>query len=250
MSSVIIKIENLYKKYSSSAHYSLKDVSLKIQKSEIIGIMGPNGAGKTTLISILCQLLPFNAGLVEFYEDKKLLTAKEIKQKIGFIPQDLAIFEELTAFQNVEYFGALYNLNKKQIKEISDSLFKTLGLADVAHKKVKTFSGGMKRRLDIIIGVIHKPEILFLDEPTVGVDIHSRNAILSFLKEINNTNTTIIYTSHHLDEAEQLCDRIAILDHGEIIAVDKVEKLLSGHTANNLTQLLLKLTGKEFRDNV
>lgn len=250
MDAVEIKIDKIYKKYPSSAQYSLKDVSLNIYKGEVIGIMGPNGAGKTTLISILCQLLPFNSGTVEFFENNKILLPKKIKQKIGFIPQELALFEELTAFQNVEYFGALYNLNKKEIIEKSTKLFEVLGLLDVAHRKVKTFSGGMKRRLNIIIGVIHNPEILFLDEPTVGVDIHSRNAILTFLKNINEKKTTIIYTSHHLEEAEQLCDRIAIIDNGEIVAIDVVSNLLSKYSTNNLTELLLKLTGKELRDNV
>ncbi len=250
MDSIEIKIDKIYKKYPSSAQYSLKDVSLNIYKGEVIGIMGPNGAGKTTLISILCQLLPFNSGSVEFFENNKILLPKKIKQKIGFIPQELALFEELTAFQNVEYFGALYNLNKKEIIEKSTKLFEVLGLLDVAHRKVKTFSGGMKRRLNIIIGVIHNPEILFLDEPTVGVDIHSRNAILTFLKTINKKKTTIIYTSHHLEEAEQLCDRIAIIDNGEIVAIDVVSNLLSKYSTNNLTELLLKLTGKELRDNV
>ncbi|HKL71394.1 MAG TPA: ABC transporter ATP-binding protein [Marinilabiliaceae bacterium] len=250
MSKVLINIEQLQKKYPSASEYSLKGVSFSVYEGEIFGVFGPNGAGKTTLISILCNILPFTHGDVRFYTNGNLLSLHEIKQQIGFIPQELAIYEDLTAFQNVEYFGALYNLTSSQIKQRSSELFHLLGLENVRNKKVKTFSGGMKRRLNLIVGVVHQPKILFLDEPTVGVDIHSRNAILSFLKDVNQKGTTIIYTSHHLDEAEQLCDRIAIIDHGEIIALDHIENLLHGHDANCLTQLLLKLTGKEFRDNV
>jgi len=250
MSKVLINIEQLQKKYPSALAYSLKGVSFSVYKGEIFGIIGPNGAGKTTLISILCNILPFTQGEVDFYNNDNVLSKQEIKQQIGFIPQDLALYEDLTAFQNVEYFGALYNLTSLQIKQRSSDLFQLLGLETVSHKKVKTFSGGMKRRLNLIVGVVHQPKILFLDEPTVGVDIHSRNAILSFLRDINEKGTTIIYTSHHLDEAEQLCNRIAIIDHGEIIALDLIENLLNGHDANCLTQLLLELTGKEFRDNV
>ncbi|HKL72150.1 MAG TPA: ABC transporter ATP-binding protein [Marinilabiliaceae bacterium] len=250
MNKVLINIEKLQKKYPSASEYSLKGITFSVHEGEIFGVFGPNGAGKTTLISILCNILPFSEGTINFYDEDNHLSQKEIKQQIGFVPQDLALYENLTAFQNVEYFGALYNLSPTQIKKRSSQLFQLLGLANVCNKKVKTFSGGMKRRLNLIVGVIHQPKILFLDEPTVGVDIHSRNAILSFLRDINQEGTTIIYTSHHLDEAEKLCNRIAIIDHGELIAIDHIENLLHGHDANCLTQLLLKLTGKEFRDNV
>lgn len=250
MSKVLIDIAHLQKKYPSATNYSLKGISFSVFEGEIFGIFGPNGAGKTTLISILCTILPLSEGSVAFYSGDNHLITKEIKQQIGFVPQDLALYENLTAFQNVEYFGALYNLTSAQIKERSSKLFQLLGLENVSNKKVKTFSGGMKRRLNLIMGVMHQPKILFLDEPTVGVDIHSRNAILSFLHTINQEGTTIIYTSHHLDEAEKLCDRIAVIDHGELIAMDRIENLLDGHNANCLTQLLLQLTGKEFRDNV
>lgn len=250
MSKVLINIEQLQKKYPSASEYSLKEINFSVHEGEIFGVFGPNGAGKTTLISILCNILPFSEGVIDFYGENNHLSTKEIKQQMGFVPQDLALYEDLTPFQNVEYFGALYNLSANQIKKRSSELFQLLGLESVSHKKVKTFSGGMKRRLNLIVGVVHQPKILFLDEPTVGVDIHSRNAILSFLRDINEKGTTIIYTSHHLDEAEQLCNRIAIIDHGEIIALDHITNLLNGYDANCLTQLLLKLTGKEFRDNV
>jgi ABC-2 type transport system ATP-binding protein len=250
MSNILISIDQLSKRYPSAKEESLKKVSLDIWEGEKFGIFGPNGAGKTTLISIMCHILPYQDGTVQFYRNGELTQFTGIKKRIGFVPQDLALYEELTAFQNVEYFGALYSLSKKQIQERANNLFNLLGLSNVSGKKVKTFSGGMKRRLNLIIGVIHNPDILFLDEPTVGVDIQSRNAILGFLNDINTNGTSIIYTSHHLDEAQQLCDRIAIIDHGKLIALDEISTLLSDHNVENLTQLLIKLTGKAFRDNV
>jgi ABC-2 type transport system ATP-binding protein len=250
MSNILISIDQLSKKYPSAKEESLKKVSLEIKVGEKFGIFGPNGAGKTTLISIMCHILPYRHGSVKFYHKGELIRFTEIKKRIGFVPQDLALYEELTAFQNVEYFGALYNLNREQIQQRADHLFELLGLSNVANKKVKAFSGGMKRRLNLIIGVIHQPDILFLDEPTVGVDIQSRNAILDFLNTINANGTSIIYTSHHLEEAEQLCSRIAIIDYGKLIALDEISTLLSDNNVENLTQLLIKLTGKAFRDNV
>ncbi|MFT3739423.1 MAG: ABC transporter ATP-binding protein [Breznakibacter sp.] len=250
MSNVLIAIDQLKKRYPSAAEYSLKGVSLRVGEGETFGILGPNGAGKTTLISILCHILPYSEGSVNYYLNGKPIGFSDIRQQIGFVPQELALYEDLTAFQNVEYFGALYNLSAPKIKARAAYLFDLMGLAGVADKKVKTFSGGMKRRLNLIIGIVHNPKILFLDEPTVGVDIQSRNAILDFLNTLNQEGTSIIYTSHHLDEAERLCNRIAIIDYGALIAIDTIENLLQGHKVENLTQLLIKLTGKEFRDNV
>ena len=250
MSEVLISIDKLRKRYPAAAEYSLKGISLEIMEGERFGILGPNGAGKTTLISILCHILPYSEGTVNYYHNGKVLEFADIRKHIGFVPQDLALYEDLTAFQNVEYFAALYNLSAAKIKSQASYLFDLMGLSGVAHKKVKTFSGGMKRRLNLIVGIVHDPKVIFLDEPTVGVDIQSRNAILDFLDSLNKNGTTIIYTSHHLDEAERLCNRIAIIDYGSLLAVDSIENLLMGHKVDNLTQLLIKLTGREFRDNV
>ena len=166
------------------------------------------------------------------------------------MPQDLALYEDLTARQNISYFGAMYNMKPNEVRKRSVELFELLGLSAVADRKVRTFSGGMKRRLNLIAGLIHEPAVVFLDEPTVGVDIQSRNAMLSFLKEINGKGTSLIYTSHHLDEAERICDRVAIIDHGDIIASGSIPQLLGENDVEDLTGLLIKLTGKEFRDNV
>lgn len=250
MSEVLISIDGLSKKYPLAEGYSIDSVSFNVNLGDRFGIFGPNGAGKTTLISILCGILPYKIGNVKYYVNNNIVSFKEIKKSIGLVPQDLALYDELTAFQNIEYFGALNNMSCQEIRDCSIELFDVLGLNNVLSKKVKTFSGGMKRRLNLAIGVINKPRILFLDEPTVGVDVQSKNAILSFLNRINEEGTTIIYTSHLLEEAEKLCSRIAILDYGNLIAIDRTKDLLEKYKAENLNQLLLELTGKEFRDNV
>lgn len=250
MNELLISVEKLSKKYTSAEDYSLKNITFELKRGEIFGVFGPNGAGKTTLISVLCRILPFNSGKIQYFYNENITDFKNIKKRIGFVPQDLAIYQELTAFQNIEYFGALYHLSKEKIRAESEQLFKLLGLTNVKHKKVKTFSTGMKRRLNLALGIVHKPEILFLDEPTVGVDIQSKNAIIDFLKETNKNGTSIIYTSHQLEEAEKLCHRIAILDYGKLVAINKTQSLLADYKVKDLTELLIKLTGKEFRDNV
>ncbi|WP_088653271.1 ABC transporter ATP-binding protein [Geofilum rhodophaeum] len=248
--STLISIEGLGKLYPKAGEPSLKEVSFNIHQGERFGIFGPNGAGKTTLISILCQIIPATEGQVRYFIKDREVSFSDIKQHIGFVPQDLALYEGLTAFQNVEYFGALFNMSAFQVRERAAHLFGLLGLSQVANKPVKTFSGGMKRRLNLIVGVMHEPGILFLDEPTVGVDIQSRTAILEFLNTLNESGTSIVYTSHHLDEAERFCDRIAVIDRGRVIALDEIGPLLREHAAADLTHLLIKLTGKEFRDHV
>jgi len=246
----IITINDLSKKYKSAKEYSLSNVSLEIKAGEKFGLFGPNGAGKTTLISLICGIFHSNEGKICYFKNDNPIDLKKMKNIIGFVPQDIAIYLELTCFQNIQYFGTLYNLSKSELKTKSEYLFNILGLTNVATKKVKHFSGGMKRRLNLAIGVVHSPEILFLDEPTVGIDIQSKNAIIDFLNQINKSGTTIIYTSHHLEEAEQLCDRIAILDYGKIITIGKLQNLIKDHNVDNLNELYLKLTGTEYRDNV
>ncbi len=242
----LIVVDNLSKKYKKAERFCLTDVSFTINKGDKFGIFGPNGAGKTTLISIMCGVIDGSQGGV-FYPTMEN-TLRTMKINIGLVPQDFAFYTELTALQNLEYFGALYQLKKKDIKERSHKLLKILGLSNVATKKVKTFSGGMKRRLNLAIAILHEPAILFLDEPTVGVDIQSKNAIMSFLNKLNNDGTTIIYTSHHLSEAEEFCDKVAIIDFGKIIALDKMSVLKEKHNDATLMDIMLKLTGEGYRD--
>jgi ABC-2 type transport system ATP-binding protein len=173
---------------------------------------------------------------------------KSINREFGFIPQDFSFYEELSPVQNLEFFGAWSGLHKQEIKKRTAELLEILGLTEVRHKQVRKFSGGMKRRLNLSIGMIHQPKILFLDEPTVGVDVQTRYAIINYLKELNKNGTTLVYTSHQLIEAEDLCERIALIDKGKIIAHDDLDKLLSQHRQDGLEGLFLNLTGKDYRN--
>ena len=244
-----IDIQHITKRYPSATKNSLDGVSLTINPGSKFGILGPNGAGKTTLISIICGIIEKTEGNIFYHSDKGEIEYKEFRKKLGFVPQDYALFQELTPKQNLEYFGALYNLNRKQIASQTDYLLNKLGLAAVSDKQVCTFSGGMKRRVNLAIGIIHQPQILILDEPTVGVDVQSKNAIMKLLDELNANGTTIIYTSHHLAEAQEFCNEIALIDMGKIILSQTMASLLKEHQTNSLKEVFLELTGEEYRDS-
>jgi ABC-2 type transport system ATP-binding protein len=244
MNSPLIVVEEVCKRYKNAGEFSLQHVSFTVLQGDKFGILGPNGAGKTTIISIICGIINLTSGKVT------LNPSGQKKYSIGLVPQDYAFYNELTASQNLEYFGVLYHLSRKEIKERSEKILTLLGLLNSADKKVKTFSGGMKRRLNLAIGILHSPSILFLDEPTVGVDIQSKNAIIRFLNKLNEEGTTIIYTSHHLSEAEEFCNKIAVLDYGKIIAFDETNKLKQTHNAGSLMEVILKLTGEGYRDDL
>ena len=238
-----IELTDINKRYKKATKDSLKKISFQIKSGDKLGILGPNGAGKTTLISILCGLLEPTLGDV-IYKSKQgsNITGTDLKKIIGFVPQEYAFYHELTPVQNLAYFGALYNISSKEIKKRTQQLLSILGILDVANKKVSTFSGGMKRKVNLAIGLIHQPEILFLDEPTVGVDVQSKVAIIDFLNEINAAGTTIIYSSHHLAEAEDFCTSILMLNSGNIIAEGKTKELISSNNANNLQELFINLS--------
>lgn len=248
MTNPIIEINTVSKFYGKSTQPSLDKVSLSIFAGEKFGIFGPNGAGKTTLISILCNIIQPSQGAVNYSINGTNLSVKEILPHVGFVPQDFAFYSELTAQQNIHFFGGAYGVDTEIIKERTNYLLHLLGLDHVANKRVKTFSGGMKRRVNLAIGLIHDPKIVFLDEPTVGVDVQSKLSIIHLLEELNKKGTTLIYTSHHLREAEDFCSRVALMDHGKIIAVDKVPSLLKEHNVSNMEELMINLTGKQLRD--
>ncbi|MFA7274776.1 MAG: ABC transporter ATP-binding protein [Crocinitomicaceae bacterium] len=248
MENPIIEVEGVIKYYGNSKEPSLNGINLSIYAGEKFGIFGPNGAGKTTLISILCDILQPTEGSVKYTVENQPLSVADILPQIGFVPQDFAFYAELTAKQNLHFFGGVYGLEKEVCKERTDSLLKTLGLDHVANKRVKTFSGGMKRRINLAIGLIHEPKIVFLDEPTVGVDVQSKMSIIQLLEDLNAKGTTLIYTSHHLREAEDFCSRVALMDHGKIIAVNTVPELLVEHKVANMEELMINLTGKQLRD--
>lgn len=245
----IIQIAQLSKKYKDAEMYSLNDFTLTINEGQIFGLLGPNGAGKTTLISILCGLIKPTSGSFTIDHLTYANDSQLIKKIIGVVPQEYALYPTLTARENLEYFGSMYGLKGTHLKEKVIDNLDFLGLLKFADKRVETFSGGMKRRVNLIAGILHNPKILFLDEPTVGVDVQSKNVIIDYLKLLNKNRTTIIYSSHHLAEAEDFCTDIAIVDHGQLFAQGTSKSLISSVTnARNLEDVFIALTGNELRD--
>jgi len=219
----IVQINNLYKSFGDNI--ALNNLSLGIEEGEIFGLLGPNGAGKSTIINILSGLLKEDKGTIKLFDMEIKTHIKAIKQNMGIVPQDLAIFEELTALENVSFFASLYGIKSKDRKEKSMKALAFVGLEEKAKEGVKTFSGGMKRRLNIACAIAHTPKLIIMDEPTVGIDPQSRNHILNSIKELNQKGATIIYTTHYMEEAEVLCDRMAIIDKGYVIESGTTESL-------------------------
>jgi ABC-2 type transport system ATP-binding protein len=245
----IIEIRELTKIYKGADEPAVDSMSLEIFPNEIFGLLGPNGAGKTTTISILCGLFPPTRGDVVIDGMELRSDLDKIKHIIGVVPQDLALYPTLTALENLTFFGNMYGLRGQELRDKIFDYLKIFRLEKAARKKVDSYSGGMKRRVNLIAGLLHNPKILFLDEPTVGIDVQSRMVILDYLKEINRHGTTIIYTSHYMEEAENLCSRVAIVDLGKIISIGNPQELLKEHPEfKNLENMFLHLTGKEMRD--
>ncbi|WP_289666164.1 ABC transporter ATP-binding protein [Flavobacterium panacagri] len=231
--------------------YSLNNVSLDINEGQIFGLLGPNGAGKTTLISMLCGLIKPTAGHFTIDGLDYQHHSSKIKKIIGVVPQEYALYPTLTARENLLYFGSMYGLKGNDLKDKVIETLDLLGLLKFADKQVQTFSGGMKRRVNLIAGILHNPKVLFLDEPTVGVDVQSKNAIIDYLKVLNQNGTTIIYTSHHLAEAEDFCSNIAIIDQGQIFTKGTPSSLINSvEDARNLEDVFISLTGKALRDAI
>jgi len=246
----MIEIQQLSKKYKGAENYSVSNLDLSVVEGEIFGLLGPNGAGKTTLISMLCSLIKPTSGQFTINDLNYKEHKNQLKKLIGIVPQEYALYNSLTAHENLMYFGAMYGLKGAILKNKINEALTKLGLGSFAHKKIDTFSGGMKRRVNLIASILHEPKVLFLDEPTVGVDVQSKNVIIQHLQELNNNGTTIIYTSHHLNEAEHFCTNVAIIDHGEIMIEGKPKSLIENQpNANNLEDVFIALTGKALRDH-
>ncbi len=233
-----IEVDHLYKKYKEANCFALNDVSLRVKKGEIYGILGANGAGKTTLLSILFGSIQPTAGSFKIagytYKDKS------IKYKIGVVPQEYALYPTLTARENLHYFGSLYGLKGKTLYNATEIALQRVNLLEVADKKIGHFSGGMKRRINLIAAILHQPEVLFLDEPTVGVDIVSKQIIINYLKELNSKGMSVLYTSHHLQEAQDFCQRLAILSNGSILIEDTPANLIAQTQSGRLEELFIK----------
>ena len=228
----IIEIKNITKRFNDKL--VLDNISYEINKGEIFGFIGPNGAGKSTLINIMTSLLVPDSGSVKICGYDIVKESLKAKANIGYVPQDIALLEELSAYDNLEFFGALYGLKGKLLKERIKEALEVTGLEDKRKQKVKKFSGGMKRRLNIATAIMHHPKVLIMDEPTVGVDPQSRNHIFTFTKKIcKEWGTTVIYTSHYMEEVEELCKRVFIIDLGKEISYGDREDIKSSVFPNN-----------------
>ncbi len=251
----MIHVSNLRKKFDNIE--ALKGISFNIKQGECYGMLGPNGAGKTTMISIMSNILKPNEGEVSIngYDLKK--NPLECKKNIGVVTQEIALYNELSAYDNLLFWGSLYKVPRPELITRIDETINLLGLIDRKNDKVKTYSGGMKRRVNIASALLHRPKILFMDEPTVGIDPQSRNLIFEVVEKLQEEGMTIIYTTHYMEEAERLCDRIGIIDDGEIIAQGTLDELKTSGSMKetvsisfaNLTNERYNRIAKDWKDN-
>jgi ABC-2 type transport system ATP-binding protein len=220
-----VEAQGLVKQYEDVE--AVKGLSFAIRQGEIFGFLGPNGAGKTTTISMLSCLIEPTQGTAVVAGHDVVKASSEVKRRIGLVPQELALYPTLSARDNLNFYGRIYGLRGRELRQRVAKVLEMVGLTDRAKSAVRTYSGGMKRRLNIAAGLLHRPEVLFLDEPTVGVDPQSRNAIFEHVERLRDEGMTILYTTHYMEEAERLCDRVAIIDEGRIVALGPPRKLIS-----------------------
>jgi ABC-2 type transport system ATP-binding protein len=243
----IISAQNLTKTFGNFT--AVNDVNFSVQKGEIFAFLGPNGAGKTTTIKMLTTLLKPTKGTVKLNGIDVIIHPEKARKSFGIVFQDPSLDDELTTMENMEFHAVLYKVPNREVKERIEKFLKFVELWDRRKDLVKTFSGGMKRRLEIARGLLHKPDILFLDEPTQGLDPQTRNKIWEYLKNLNKeTQTTIFFTTHYMEEAEQIAQKIAIMDHGKIIEMGTVPTLLKKTESKSLEEAFLKFTGTEIRN--
>lgn len=219
----IIRIENLVKRYQNLV--ALDHLNLEIQEGEIFGLLGPNGSGKTTAINCLLSLLKYDKGTITIFGKPMTPESYDTKRQIGVVMQNVAVFEQMNVRENIDYFCGLYIRDREKRRQLVDEAIAFTGLEDYTKMRPKKLSGGLLRRLNIACGIVHKPRLIIMDEPTVAVDPQSRNKILEGIVELNRQGSTIIYTSHYMEEVEQICTRIAIIDHGHVLATGTTEEL-------------------------
>jgi linearmycin/streptolysin S transport system ATP-binding protein len=248
----VLEIRHLRKAFG--ALVAVDDVSFTVEPGRLVGLLGPNGAGKTTTVSMIAGLIPPDRGQVLIGGHELRGDTDPAKRKIGLVTQDLALYDDLTARENLKYFGALYGLSGAALEGAMAAALTLVGLADRARERVKTFSGGMKRRLNLAAGLLHDPDILLLDEPTVGVDPQSRNAIFDNLEELKRRGKALLYTTHYMEEVERLADRVVVVDRGNVVADDTLAGLYArvpaavGGGHGSLESVFLTLTGRSLRD--
>ncbi len=248
MNEPAIETKELTKKYEDTI--AVDCLNLQVGKGELFGLLGPNGAGKTTTISILCGLIKPTNGTAQIYGYDMQKDTQKIKELIGVCIQETAIYPYLSGKENLELFGNLYGMDKKAIRERSKLLLTKMGLIDDAKRVTAKYSGGMKRRLSLALALIHDPQIEFLDEPTVAMDPQSRHAVWDFIKDQKARGKTIVLTTHYMEEAEELCDRVGIIDHGKLIALGTPKELIAQNNVKNLEEDFIQLTGRNMREEL
>ena len=238
----VIYIQDLCKTYRRSSHPSVDGLSLHVEQGMFFGLLGPNGAGKTTTLSILCGLLSYDTGQVMIHGLDVRYKMAEIKPLIGIVPQDIALYPELTVIENLHFFGGMYGLPANELNDRIETCLLDFGLMTHSRKKTGYLSGGMKRRVNLVAALLHKPKVLFLDEPTVGVDVHSRQTIIEKLQNLHRSGMTIVYTSHDMKEAERLCTYVALMNHGHVICEGIPAAMIGDASVANLEELFIRKT--------
>jgi ABC-2 type transport system ATP-binding protein len=247
MEKEMLEIKNLTKSYGDVL--ALDRFSLDLRKGEVLGLLGPNGAGKTTLISILAGTLGDFSGTVSF-EGRNLFADRSLKNRLGIVPQDMAFYDELNAMDNMLFWGGLYDVPRADLKKRAAELLELVELAGRAKEPVKNFSGGMKRRLNTAIGLLHKPDLLLLDEPTVGIDVQAKVSILDIIRNVGAAGTAVIFTTHQLAEVETTCSRVAIMDHGRILAQGTLEELIRIVGERDIVEIMGEFAAAAFGEAV
>jgi ABC-2 type transport system ATP-binding protein len=244
-----LQVDHLHKRYKGAAQPAVADLSFSIQPGEIFGLLGPNGAGKTTAISIITTLLNQDAGTVKIHGNDIRTCAHSVKKVIGLVPQNIALYREMTVMENLRFFGRLHGFHGAELNTRIEDVLTCVGMHEHAGKIIAKCSGGIQRRANLAAGIIHAPTMVFLDEPTVGIDAQSRNLILEKLIEKKKAGMTLLYTTHYMEEAEQICDRILIMDKGQALITGTATELLQANPdCKSLQDLFFKLTGKSLRD--
>lgn len=242
----ILEVNKLEKNYGERK--AVNGISFTVKKGEILGFLGPNGAGKSTSINMISTVADYDGGSISFLEKDIKKNENYIKKQLGVVPQDIAVFSNLSAYDNVKFFCSLYGIRGKVLRKNVEEALNYVGLWERRKDFPTQFSGGMKRRLNIACAIAHKPKLLIMDEPTVGIDPQSRNNILETVKKLNSEGTTIIYTSHYMEEVESVCTRLIIMDEGNIIEEGLKDELKTKYSKDNLEDIFLELTGKALRD--
>jgi len=246
--SAVLEVQSLRKEFGDLT--AVDGISFEIQEGEIFGFLGPNGAGKTTSISMICGLLTPTAGEIHVEGVSIQKNPREVKRRLGVVPQEVAIYEELSARENLSFWGGIFGMRGGELRRRVDELLEQVGLEDRAKEPTKNFSGGMKRRLNLALGLVHDPKLILLDEPTVGIDPQARHNILDVVRNIVTSGRTVLYTTHYLEEAEDLCDRLAIIDHGKILSQGTVADLKTQLGEGSLLTVQGNFTAPELSEAV